>query len=1092
MDLITLAAAKGYVGETADSLGVVKGAPATIKSITEIDGGHRVTFEWTGTSGTKQSSTLDVMNGVNGQDGYSPTISITDITGGHKVTVTNESGSNSFNVMNGKAFTYDDFTVEQLENLKGTDGISPTVTITEATGRHTVSFTDKDGVKSFVVKDGSALDTENYYTKDEVDAALIGKANADAIPTVPVNVSELNNDENYIKNTVDNLVHYYNKADTYTKTEVNGLISNIQKLTSQIADQLPTENIDPSVIYLIKIGDTSAYMQHMYINGAWAELGSTQVDLSDYYKKTEIDTKLAEQADKTELPTVPTLISAFTNDKGYMTEFTETDPTVPAWAKAENKPSYTAAEVHALPDDTEIPIFTNKTVLDGITAEKVTNWDETVSPTITENENNTDKIYKLDVTTVDGTFTTPNLKGKDGTDGSTVEIDSSNKHWLIDGVDTNIIAEGADGHSPVIGENGHWFIGDIDTGVSAKGKSAYEIAVSKGYEGDESTWIESLKGKDGTNGKDGKSIQSITKDDNNNIIVTFTDNSTQNIGRLSIDISADFLTESGFGNIRYYQGKFQYYDKDKTSWVDLVFTGDNQYIINMIPSSMKSVGTMLDTKNKTIKLKMTPPSNTIINGQLACIVDGVKIIRKVNSAPTGVDDPDAQLVVDIKSIDFDNYTDKWFADTLGNFVEGKTYYYHFYPYSDLGFYNTSSTSITKQEYRSYNVFEFTLNQSESDPSNMITYGMDNKDFIPSHMHYTSDKFDYGDWTIENGVWFIQKLKPVMLKYDGSVAYELNKDDFTKKKDGSDSDISNDNFEGNAMIGIPKVYWKIVDNEDNTCNVYFSDKKVDEDFHCYSHIDNNGNEIDYCYMPIYNGSKDSNNKLRSLSDKTPMISQTGETEIAYAKANNLTSDEIWNTELYSDRILITLLLLLIGKSTDTQTVFGRGNENGSFLNTGTMNKNGLFYGSKSSSQGVKVFGIENFWGNLLRRTAGYIYNNSMQKVKMTYGKQDGSTCIGYNITGDGYVEIPNSQINGSNGGYIKTMVYNKMGIFPKIISGSSSTYYTDGCWFGNNTYGLFGGFYSSGASVGALCVGLYNSVSVAYETINCTVSCKPLA
>ena len=406
LDLITLAAAKGYVGETADSLGAVKGAPATIKSITEIDGGHRVTFEWTGTSGTKQTSTLDVMNGVNGQDGqkgkqgesgktpvkgidyfdgkdgkngYSPTISITDITGGHKVTVTNEDGSNSFNVMDGEPFTYDDFTVEQLENLKGMDGISPTVTITETTGRHTVSFTDKDGVKSFVVKDGSALDVENYYTKDEVDTALTGKANADAIPTVPVNVSELNNDENYIKNTVDNLTHYYNKADTYTKTEINGLISNIQKLTSQIVDQLPTENIDSSVIYLIKIGDTSAYMQHMYINGAWAELGSTQVDLSDYYKKTEIDTKLADKANKTELPTVPTLISAFTNDKGYMTEFTETDPTVPAWAKAENKPSYTAAEVHALPDDTEIPIFTNKTVLDSITAEKVADWDETVT-----------------------------------------------------------------------------------------------------------------------------------------------------------------------------------------------------------------------------------------------------------------------------------------------------------------------------------------------------------------------------------------------------------------------------------------------------------------------------------------------------------------------------------------------------------------------------------------------------------------------------------------------------------------------------------------------------------------------------------------
>lgn len=266
-----------------------------------------------------------------------------------------------------------------IDGTNGVDGISPTVTITESTGRHTVSITDKDGVKSFVVKDGSALDVDNYYTKDEVIAELATKANITDIPVVPVNVSEFTNDAGYIKNTVDNLIHYYNKADTYTQAEVNTLISNINKLTSQIVDQLPTEDIDTSVIYLIKQEDTNAYMQYMYINSAWAELGTTQVDLSEYYKKSEVDTKLDKKADKTELPTVPSVVSAFTNDAGYLTEYTETDPTVPAWAKAENKPTYTAAEVGALPEDTEIPIFTNKAVLDKISEEKVESWDEAVT-----------------------------------------------------------------------------------------------------------------------------------------------------------------------------------------------------------------------------------------------------------------------------------------------------------------------------------------------------------------------------------------------------------------------------------------------------------------------------------------------------------------------------------------------------------------------------------------------------------------------------------------------------------------------------------------------------------------------------------------
>ena len=52
--------------------------------------------------------------------------------------------------------------------------------------------------------------------------------------------------------------------------------------------------------------------------------------------------------EKPTIPTVPTDISAFNNDKGYLTG--ETDPTVPTWAKASEKPTYTAEEVGARPN----------------------------------------------------------------------------------------------------------------------------------------------------------------------------------------------------------------------------------------------------------------------------------------------------------------------------------------------------------------------------------------------------------------------------------------------------------------------------------------------------------------------------------------------------------------------------------------------------------------------------------------------------------------------------------------------------------------------------------------------------------------------
>lgn len=63
---------------------------------------------------------------------------------------------------------------------------------------------------------------------------------------------------------------------------------------------------------------------------------------------------------------------------------------------------------------------------------------DAVSPTIIENADNTDTIYKLDVTTVDGTFTTPNLRGKDGKNGSGSSTGEEN---VIESIKVNGVAQ---------------------------------------------------------------------------------------------------------------------------------------------------------------------------------------------------------------------------------------------------------------------------------------------------------------------------------------------------------------------------------------------------------------------------------------------------------------------------------------------------------------------------------------------------------------------------------------------------------------------------------------------------------------------------
>lgn len=68
------------------------------------------------------------------------------------------------------------------------------------------------------------------------------------------------------------------------------------------------------------------------------------------------------------------------------------------------------------------------------------------SPTVKENPNNTADDYRFDVTDKNGTFTTPNLIGKEGKDGKTPTITiGANDNWFVDGIDTGVKAKGEKG-----------------------------------------------------------------------------------------------------------------------------------------------------------------------------------------------------------------------------------------------------------------------------------------------------------------------------------------------------------------------------------------------------------------------------------------------------------------------------------------------------------------------------------------------------------------------------------------------------------------------------------------------------------------------
>ena len=64
--IIALGRAKKYVAESLDGLGALKGANCVIESVETVPEGNRVTFSWIGISGAKETTTILVKNGEQG------------------------------------------------------------------------------------------------------------------------------------------------------------------------------------------------------------------------------------------------------------------------------------------------------------------------------------------------------------------------------------------------------------------------------------------------------------------------------------------------------------------------------------------------------------------------------------------------------------------------------------------------------------------------------------------------------------------------------------------------------------------------------------------------------------------------------------------------------------------------------------------------------------------------------------------------------------------------------------------------------------------------------------------------------------------
>lgn len=140
--------------------------------------------------------------------------------------------------------------------------------------------TIEEGAEVNSIKSISVNDTEIVPDKDK---------NVNIV--VPTKVSDIENDSEFITKAVNDLVNYYKKSETYTQQEIKNLISVIESFKIKIVDVLPETDIDTHAMYFVpkssRATTQDSYDTYIYINGVWELVGSTDINLDNYYTKDE-------------------------------------------------------------------------------------------------------------------------------------------------------------------------------------------------------------------------------------------------------------------------------------------------------------------------------------------------------------------------------------------------------------------------------------------------------------------------------------------------------------------------------------------------------------------------------------------------------------------------------------------------------------------------------------------------------------------------------------------------------------------------------------------------------------------------------------
>ncbi len=331
------------------------------------------------------------------------------------------------------------------------------------------------------------------------------------------------------------------------------------------------------------------------------------------------------------------------------------------------------------------------------------------------------------------------------------------------------------------------------------------------------------------------------------------------------------------------------------------------------------------------------------------------------------------------------------------------------------------------------------------------------------------------------------LARCVMNEDHSIAYFLDPDDSNYTREGVEVDWDEvEAYKQNVMVQIPKFYYakKKVDeiyyfgvSDEPIDNEYISEEEWEihpafyRDRSVMCDVEGSPIEVDYRYIGAFHGWMDNNNRLRSLPNKSPTVSNTIGNFRNAAKQMGVGWCQFDYFLLYATQ----MLYLTEYGHPDSQTMIGRGyvDGNSASINTGgTISKGNNTFGETTGKVQMSYRGIEDLWGNVRNWVDGFFFDSS---GNILVGDK------GFNNTGSGYTNVgkESSSISADNIRHIQDNV--KAGFIPRITSGTD---YNDGfydCgWLYVSSGGRVaycGGSWSDRSRAGAFCFRAVDSASL---------------